>query len=142
MLGVEKKLISKYVTVGQLRIVFNPVINHGNYSHQAHQGAECAAEQGKFWFFREVLYRNQHRIWKRNAAEIVKLLAAESQLHVDEFYLCMDEQRYAGIIDGQDALRKRNGVRLQPTFDINGQRVVGMAMFQTLDAIIQEELSK
>lgn len=140
MLGVEVKLTRKYVETGQMKIVFHPVLNHGDYSIQAHQGAECAGEQNQFWAFREFLFKNQHRIWKHNAVEVVKKLGTEYGLNVDAFNTCMDEQRYATRVDKQDDLRRTRGIRLQPTFDINGQQVIGMAMFQTLDGIIQQSL--
>lgn len=103
-----------------MRLVFHPVINHGDYSFQVHVGSECADEQGQFWMFREVLFRNQHRVWKRDAKEIVKQLAQEARLDVESFAVCMDEQRYAERIEEQDRLRRERGIRYQPTFDING----------------------
>lgn len=142
MLGVEIKLTQKYVATGKMKLVFHPVINHGDFSHQAHQGAECASEQGQFWPFREYLFQNFHRIWKRDARLVVKELGQEFGLDAGAFDQCMDEQRYTDRIDAQDNLRKRRGIRLQPVFDINGQQVVGMSMFQTLDNIIQAKLAE
>ena len=142
MLGVEVKLTRKYVETGLMRIVFHPVINHGNYSYQAHQGAECASDQGQFWPFREYLFKNYHRIWKRDALEIVKELGEEFGLDAEAFRQCMNEQRYARRIDQQDELRLTRGIRYQPTFDINGRQIVGMSMFSTLDKVIQEKLSE
>ena len=140
MLGVEVKLKQKYVATGQMNMVFHPVLNHGDFSFQAHQGAECAGEQGQFWTFREYLFRNFHRIWKRDATAIVKELGREAGLDGAAFARCMDEQRYAERVTAQDELRRALGIRYQPTFAINGEIVVGMAMFQTLDGVIQEQL--
>lgn len=140
MLGVEKKLTRKYVTTGQMNLVFHPVLNHGDYSFQAHLGAECASDQGQFWPFREYLFQNFHRIWKRDARQIVKELGAEFGLESSAFDQCMDQQTYAARLNAQDTLRLERGVRFQPTFHINENEVRGMAMFTTLDGIIKSEL--
>ena len=49
MLGTEPEIKENYVKTGQVKLVFNPVIDLGPRSLLAHQAAACAGEQSMFW---------------------------------------------------------------------------------------------
>ena len=63
MLGTEPQLRESYIKSGQVRLIFNPVLSHGNYSVLAHLAAECAAEQGYFWQMHDLLFEHQAELW-------------------------------------------------------------------------------
>lgn len=141
MLGVEQQLKEAYVKSGLVRMVFNPVLNHGDRSYVTHQAAECAGEQGRFWEFREFLFSHQDRLWSGDVRAVVKTLATEAALNGDAFNLCLDEERYYERVDQQDALRRANGIRSQPSFSFNGDIRVGSAPFETFAQLLDEKLT-
>ena len=141
MLGVEQQLKEAYVQSGLVRMVFNPVLNHGDRSYVTHQAAECAGEQNSFWDFREFLYAQQDRLWTGDVRATVKELAVEAGLEAAAFNSCLDEQRYYDRVDQQDALRRANGIRSQPSFAINGDIRVGPAPFEAFAQVLDEKLA-
>jgi protein-disulfide isomerase len=142
VLGAEPAIKENYVKTGRVRLVFNPVLNHGDRSHQTHQAAECAAEQGRFWEFHNILYENQDLFWSGDIRATVKQLAAEHGLDTVGFNACMDEQRYLDLIFSQDELRKQRGIRGQPVFDINGEFLIGNQPFEAFQSIIEAQLAQ
>ncbi len=142
MLGTEPQLKATYIAAGQVRLIFNPVLSHGDRSYQTHQAAECAGEQGRFWDFHNVLFENQDLFWGGDIRQTVKQLAAEIGLNTESFNACLDEQRYLGLIESQDELRRRAGIRGQPVFDIHGEYLFGAQSFETFAQIIEAQLAQ
>lgn len=142
MLGTEPALKEQYIKTGQVRLVFNPVLNHADRSYQTHQAAECAGEQGQFWQFHNVLFENQNSFWSGDIRATIKQLAAGAGLDTARFNACLDEQRYLDLVLAQDELRRQRGIRGQPVFDINGQFLVGAQPFEAFAAIIEEQLEQ
>jgi protein-disulfide isomerase len=140
VLGTEPQLRESYIKAGQVRLIFNPVLNHFNLSEQSHLAAECAAEQGRFWEFHDLLFENQAALWGDTQA-VAKQLAPEAGLETEQFNACIDEQRYLDLIYSQDEIRKEQGIRGQPVFDINGEFLFGAQSFETFQAIIEAKLA-
>jgi protein-disulfide isomerase len=62
--GVEQKVVDKYVSTGQARLVWHNYVLIDNAdgttaSRDAANAALCAADQGKFWVMHDWLYANQ-----------------------------------------------------------------------------------
>ena len=142
MLGAEPLIRDNYIKTGQVRLVFNPVLNHGDRSHQTHQAAECAAEQSRFWEFHDVLFEHQDSFWAGDIRATVKQLAAEAGLDIAGFNTCLDEQRYLDLVFSQDEIRQQKGIRGQPVFDINGEFLVGAQPFEVFQSVIEAQLAQ
>ncbi len=141
MLGTEPAIREAYIKSGQVRLIFNPVLSHGDYSVQAHLAAECAAEQGYFWPMHDLLFENQGALWGDTQA-VAEQLAVEAGLDTEQFSACMNEQRYLDSLYSQDELRKGHGIRGQPVFDINGAFLFGAQSFETFQGIIEAKLAE
>jgi protein-disulfide isomerase len=142
VLGAEPAIRENYVKTDQVRLVFNPILNHGDRSYQTHQAAECAAEQGRFWEFHNVLYKNQDSFWGGDIRATVKQLAAEHGLDTASFNACVDEQRYLDLIFSQDEIRQQRGIWGQPVFDINGEFLIGAQPFEVFQGVIEAQLAQ
>ncbi len=142
MLGAEQQIKETYVSTGQVKLVFAPVLNHQDRSLQTHQGAECAAEQGQFWEFHDALFENQGRLWSGDVRVAVKQLAAEHGLDAAAFNACLDEQRHLELVQAQDQIRLNAGIRGQPVFDINGQFLAGAQPFSVFQQAIETALTE
>lgn len=139
MLGTEPTLIDEYVRSGQAKLQFWHILDHANASVQASAAAECAGEQGAFWPMHDALFQSQNQLW---GGDLQTHIALANGLGLDTatFQTCMetgDKQQLVREIDGRV---KAAGVRIRPTFDINGQRVQGSPPLnqwrQLLDAIL------
>jgi protein-disulfide isomerase len=65
-LETEPTLVDKYVKTHKIKIVYRDFLvidgnTGGHESLDAANAARCAADQGKFWLYHDVLYANQHR---------------------------------------------------------------------------------
>ena len=140
-MGTEIELKEAYVRSGLLRIIFNPVLNHGDRSYQSHQAVECAGDQGQFWPFRSYLFENQGQLWRGDIRATVKQLAADFGLSTTDFNACIDEQRHVARIEAQDAIRVQKGINAQPMFDIGGDIYAGSAPFAAFAQIIDSKIT-
>lgn len=143
MLGVEPQIREKYVKTGQVMIIFSPVLNHSDLSDQTHQGAECAADQGRFWEFHDLLFEKQDLLFSgQDIRTSVKQLAAEAGFDTAEFNNCLDEQRHFDLIQGQDQIRQKAGIWGQPVFYINGDFLVGAQPYEVFQETIDAKLAE
>jgi len=53
------RLEAEYVRPGKVRLVYRHLAILGTQSVAAAQAADCAGEQGKFWEYHDLLFRNQ-----------------------------------------------------------------------------------
>ncbi len=130
---IEPQVVDNYVATGKVRYVFRhyPFIDDRvatKESDQAANASMCAAEQGRFWDYHDIVFAN----WNGENAGAYsdkRLIAfAESiGLQMDEFNACFDANRYKDQIDkdfadGTDALVQGtpsvfvNGVIVKPGF--------------------------
>ena len=141
MLGTEPEIKAKYVDSGQVKLVFNPILDYGENSLQAQQAAECAGEQGQFWPMHDILFASQNQLWG-DTKETAKDLATQLDIDHEQFNTCMDEQRYAELVQSQDQHRRDLGIRTRPTLDVNGQFIVGPQPFASFEAVIEPMLTQ
>jgi protein-disulfide isomerase len=132
VLGTEPDIIANYVENGQVKIVFWPVLNHGDPSLYSTLTAECAGQQDPdlFWLLHEYLYENQSALWSANRDYYVNTAV---QLGADQsaFEACYDGQDGLATVLELDALRRERGIFSQPIFDINGQILAGSRSYDT-----------
>ena len=89
-------------------------------SWKAHEAAHCAAEQGKFWEYRDLLYKNA-------PAAPDQLITYASQLGLDSavFKACVDSSRFKAVVQIDEDEGDRLGVQGTPAFFINGRPLAG-----------------
>ena len=112
---------------GKIQLVFRhyPLPGHV-WAGIAHQAAECANEQGRFWEYHDRLYAEQKK-WSGPEMPMETFLryGRDLGLNLDRFGACFADQNVVKRIQNE----KKGGVNLQvnstPTFFINGERLVG-----------------
>lgn len=130
MLETEPKIEKMYVQTGRVKIMFRHLLDYGAPALLASQAAECAGDQGKFWAMHELLYQRQDVTYSGTVAIFQKW--AKDDLKIDDaaFAACMDANTYKVKIEQMAAAaHAADGVRVRPTFDINGQRLLGALPF-------------
>ncbi len=138
---VESQLRQQYVDTGKVNFVYKHSAFLGQESIWAAQAAECAADQGKFWEFHDLLFDRQNGE-NQGAFTKDKLLgfAKEMKLDMTRFEPCLqnDETLPRVAADTQEA--QQVGVRGTPTFFINGKPMVGAQPLQSFQQQIEAAL--
>lgn len=125
MLETEPKIVAAYVQTGRVKLIFRHILDYGSQSLLASQAAECAGDQAKFWPMHELLYQRQDAVFNATNAVYKGWAANDLKLDSQAFGACLDSGKYKSKVQAEHAAAKAAGIRLRPTFEINGQRVSG-----------------
>ena len=103
---------------GKVRVVFrhHPLTMHKD-AQMAHEAAECAGEQGKFWAYYDLLFANQ------NALKIddLKSYAANLELDVAQFSRSLESRKYEAKVKADLEEARTYKIRGVPAIFINGK---------------------
>lgn len=105
------------------------------YACLAAMASECAAEQGRFWEYHDLLFGDQSALDREN------LLAYAERLSLDrsKFLACLDSDRPRQRIEQDVREGTRLGVTSTPTFYLNGRTVTGALEPDKLEHAIRLE---
>lgn len=142
MLRVEPEIIQNYVAAGQVQLVFWHVLDH-RQSALAHQAAECAGQQSPlaFWHMHDTLFEHQGDLWNLENATLVTF-AGELGLETAAFESCLSDQELVDKIAHMDQQRRDAGIRLRPSFDVNGQIIQGAIPYDSFAQIFERILAE
>ena len=124
----------------KVRIVFRDFpldVLHPDAS-RAHEAAECADEQGKFWGIHDKIYADQADV----SIATMKGYARDLGLDMDSFNACLDGNAMTAEIEADMADGRRFGVSGTPIFFINGISLSGAQPYEIFKKIIDSELDK
>lgn len=112
-----------YVKTGKLRYVFRdfPIESIHREAFKAHEAANCAAEQGKYWEMHDRFFQNQNQL---GAAELPKHAQAIG-LDLSAFQQCLNSGKQAGEIRKELEEGQKAGVNGTPTFFLGLQEADG-----------------
>ncbi len=140
---VEREAIAqlrdKYVRNGKISIVYKHAAVLGDESTWAAQAAECAADQGQFWEYHDLLFANQDGE-NQGAFTKEKLIgfARELKLDLTRFAPCLNNDETLTRVQADTQEAQAMGVRGTPTFLINGQLLVGAQPLAAFEKMIIE----
>ena len=112
----------------------------GPESQWSAEASECAAEQGAFWAFHDLLFERLGNNQGAFGHENLKGFAAELELDTEAFNTCLDSGKYTSLVQTETASIQSLGVRGTPAFLINGQPLVGAQPFEAFQQVIEAEL--
>jgi protein-disulfide isomerase len=107
-------------------------------SWKAHEAGRCAEERGKFWEYRDLLYKNP----PATRAEQLISYASQLGLDADDFKKCLDSGKFKAVVQKDEDEANRLGIQATPTFFINGQLLSGAQSESEFARIIDQELNK
>jgi len=112
-----------YINTGKLRYVFRdfPIESIHREAFKAHEAANCAGEQGKYWEMHDRLFQNQNQL---GAAELPKHAEAIG-LDLSAFQQCLNSGKQAGEIRKELEEGQKAGVNGTPTFFLGFQEADG-----------------
>lgn len=142
MLGTEPEIVQAYVETGKARIIFWPVLNHGDPSVLSTLAAECVARQDidAFWRIHHTLFLNQLELWSAERSYYVNA-AEEAGVERAAFEACYDSGDALEHVMGLDATRRERGIYTQPVFDVNGEIFYGSQSFSAFSQVIEAALA-
>jgi protein-disulfide isomerase len=136
-------VLQPYIDSGKVNLVYKHSAFLGQESAWAAQASECAADQGKFWEYHDLLWErwngeNQGAFAKENLIGFAK----EMNLDMAKFEPCLtnDETLQRVIDDTQEG--RQVGVTGTPTFFINGKPLVGAQPVEVFQAQLDAALGQ
>jgi protein-disulfide isomerase len=100
--------------------------------------ARCAAEQGKFWQYQDLLFSSPEEL----SPDRLTQLARELGLQVERFSECVETAKFQPSIEKDIEEGKKFGLNTTPTFIINNRLLPGAPPSDRFKQIIDEELEK
>ncbi|MBI4771053.1 MAG: DsbA family protein [Chloroflexi bacterium] len=125
-LNTEPQLEEQYIKTGKVRLVSHYIAIVNSNSVPGAEAAACAADQGRFWELRQLLFANQGGLFTR---QLLVQLAAGAGLDQSAFAGCFDAQRHRTEIQQRSANAVRLGVKGTPTLFLGGERYEGAMPF-------------
>jgi protein-disulfide isomerase len=138
---VKPALLQQYVDTGEAQFVYKHSAFLGPESVWAAQAAECAADQGKFWEYHDLLFQrqkgeNQGAFSKDNLIGFAKELG----LDMTQFEPCLQDDKTLARVQADTEEGQQFGVRGTPTFFINGKPLVGAQPLEAFQNAIAQAM--
>jgi protein-disulfide isomerase len=145
--STEPQINSTYIQTDKVALVFEHLPNRGFDSTPAALAAQCTSDQGKFWQFHNLLYKNQGPIDSGWASKdnLKKFASQIPGLDMQKFNSCFDSQKYKTLVESNLALAHSLGFTQTPSFIIvkkdgsDPQKLEGPQPFPEFKAVIDKE---
>jgi protein-disulfide isomerase len=123
--NVEPQVIKDLVDSGQAYYVYYqyPFLDDRSASKDSDRSASaalCAAEQNRFWDYKNLLFANQIATAEQYSDKRLIAFAESLGLDMTQFEACYDENRYQSQINEELALGASRGITGTPTVLVNG----------------------
>ena len=130
---------ANYIDTGKVRWVYRhlPLRKHPR-AQAAAEASECAAAQGKFWEYHDLLLVNQLALTDADLNQY----AAELGLDVDAFAACLSSHAEAErVMEDVNSAAQLDATHT-PTFYIGTQQVIGLLSVQEFTQILDAALGR
>jgi protein-disulfide isomerase len=141
-LGQEKQLRAEYEAAGDVRYEYRHFIISPPDTANAANASECAADQGRFWDYHDLLFSQQGVTQRPFTKANLKQYAASLGLNSQEFDECVDDDRHLDKVYRDSALGKDAGVKGTPTFLINGTSIPGEVPYAQFKVAVDAALAE
>ena len=131
---VLERLIKEYGDRVRFVVRDFPLAQHAE-ARKAAEAAEAAREQGKYWDFSAILFRNQSALKPEQLKQYAQVLGLDRA----KFDAALDSGRFADKVERDLADGLKFGVNSTPTFFVNGRRV-NEPTYEALKAAIEAAL--
>lgn len=143
-------LQENYIDTGKVKLVYRdlPLDNLHPNARPAHIAAECADEQGKFWEYHDMLFKNQVQWNKLSSIDLSSQLnqyATILELESASFDSCLSSKEIANEVQSDYLQASQYGATGTPTFFIGNEkdgfiRLVGAQPYASFQAAIDAQL--
>jgi len=125
---------------GKVKLVYRdlPLQELHPQAPRAAEAARCAQEQGKFWQYHDVLFRQAPKA----GDDALKQYATEVGLDGEKFAGCLSGNVHRGAVQRDIEEATKLGLQGTPAFFINGRLISGAQPLEKFVQIIDEELAR
>lgn len=135
------QLRAEYESTGKVRFEFKSFIIGGATTAAAANAAECAADQGRFWDYHNLLFSRQGTTSAPFSSSALKQYAVSLGLDTAAFNKCVDSSQHLEKVYRDAAEGQAQGVNATPTFFVNGQKIEGAVPYATMKAAVDAALA-
>ena len=140
---VEGDLIKQYVDTGKAHLEMRPVAYLGAGSQRAAEAALAAADQGKFFAYRDAVFQAERTIGPTAVSDAgLKDLASQVGLDRAQFDAVFDSGSKLAELQQIMEGARTGGIQYVPTVLVNDQQIVGSKDLNTYVQAIDAELAK
>jgi protein-disulfide isomerase len=145
--GNEEKIVEDYVATGQVYFVSRSAGNILNnpQTQTAAEAAYCAADQGMYWEYHDIVFANQSLLFYSGVTYIENYLEAFAKdlgLDTNQFSDCLSNgDHHERMLQDGNAARAA-GINSTPSFLINGTLVRGNVPYEEFQAQISGALAQ
>jgi predicted DsbA family dithiol-disulfide isomerase len=132
-----KELMKKYPDRVRLSFRDFPLTQIHPRAQRAAEAARCAAQQGQFWAYHDLIFGNQDRLSDADLGQHARTLGLDSA----EFDACLRERRFKTQVEADLKEGAQAGVSSTPGFFINGILLEGSQPIGNFEEIIESELA-
>jgi protein-disulfide isomerase len=137
------RLVDEFVAPGTLRIEARDIAFLGRGANDESlalaTGASCAAEQGRYWQYHDLVFWNQGRENRGDHSDrFIERVGAAAGVEPAAFATCRGRPEVAGAVTSLTKQSLAAGIQQTPTLVINGQKVVGVPNYDQLAALIRQ----
>jgi protein-disulfide isomerase len=140
-LNQGKQLRAEYEATGKVRFEYRHFIIEGPTTAGAANAAECAAAQGRFWDYHDLLFAQQGVGRDPFSKSNLKTLATQVGLDAASFNRCVDTDQFLESVYRQANEGKVAGVNATPTIFVNERKIEGAAPYADLKAVVEAALT-
>jgi protein-disulfide isomerase len=142
----KPKLNEVYIQTGKIDLVFIHFPICGIDSKIAAMAAQCINEQGKFWEFYDILYKNQgpKNCGWASKDNLKKFALQIPELNIQKFNYCLDNEEYKSHVEEDLAFATSLGLYATPSFIImksdgsDPEILIGAYTFSSFKVIIDK----
>jgi protein-disulfide isomerase len=136
---LEAGIVKDYIDTGKVHFVYHdfPLPQHAN-AVPAAEAARCAADQGAFWPYHDLLYAKQAD-WENSRQPLTQFAAYAEQLKLDRgaFETCFNSHAHQATITQLYQDSSSGGVNQTPTFAIDGKAYLANELRAAIDAALK-----
>lgn len=139
--ALEETIRQDLVKPGVARFVYKHRFVISNDSMVAAMAAECAADQGRFWEYHDVLLAALRRNPRAVQISDFEQLAADIDLDTAAFDTCLESQKYKEAMLREDIEARDRGVNSTPTIFIDDVKYEGAFDPEAFKAAVEQAKS-
>jgi protein-disulfide isomerase len=141
-LNQGRQLREEYEKTGKVRFDYKSFVIEGQSTRDAANAAYCAADQGRFWDYYDVLFSRSGSAQPQVvfAKSALKDYGVQIGLDATKFGRCVDSGQHTPEVQAQHNEGVARGVQATPSFFINGKKIEGAAPYADFKAMIDSAL--
>jgi len=135
---MEANFIEKYVDTGHVYFRYVNLASGNDGLLNAGEASYCAAEQNKFFEYKNYLYTYA---FSEDGFETESLVnyAESADLSVQDFSECLESDKYRDAYVNDQSYAQSVGIPGTPSFYVNDQIVYASQLFETLDELLGKD---